>query len=115
MKSVLVFCSLFLFVLSACGESTHIHHTQAPVVIDPVEPSGTVSNQLLLEFAASVDLQQAMREASACAQSVRRIRSKPVLLLLVLPKSSDHALQAKSCIQLPGVIRAEWNQKRLLR
>jgi len=115
MKLIIMLLSSFLFALSACGETTHVQYAQNSIVIDSVESNNMIENQLLLEFDSNTSPDQAMQRASACAASVRMIRKKPVLLLVVLAKASDYNIQAQSCLRLQGLLRAEWNQKKRLR
>ena len=105
----------FLFVLSACGEAPFGKHQQQSIVIDPVEPNNMIANQLLLEFDTKTTPEHAIKKASACASTVRLIAKKPLVLLVVLPESDDYNIQAQACLQLHGLVRAEWNQKKLLR
>jgi len=114
MKIILACMACFLFVLSACGETPYVKQQQG-IVIDPAAPNSMIANQLLLEFDTKTTPEHAIKKASACASTVRLIAKKPLVLLVVLPESDDYNVQAQVCLQLHGLVRAEWNQKKSLR
>ena len=103
-----------LFMFSACAQPGQ-HANDSPESIVPVDSASVVQGQLMLEFDQHISLQQARHAVAACASASSVIRQHPVMLLVSLRTTQNSKQAAHQCSHLPGVVRAEWNQKRHLR
>jgi len=101
-------------MLSACAQPEQ-HANGSPASIVPVDSASVVQGQLMLEFDPHVSLQQARHAVAACASASSVIRQQPVMLLVILRTTQNNKQAAQQCSHAPGVVRAEWNQKRHLR
>jgi len=103
-----------LCMLNACAQPEQYAY-DTPASIAPVDSANRIQGQLILEFDPHVSLQQARYAVAACASSSSVMRQQPVMLLVILRTSQGAEAAAQTCLHAPGVVRAEWNQKRRLR
>jgi len=101
-------------MLNACAQPEQYAY-DAPASIAPVDSANKMQGQLILEFDPHVSLQQARHAVAACASSSSLMRQQPVMLLVILRATQRSEQTAQQCLHAPGVVRAEWNQKRHLR
>jgi len=115
MKIICLLLVPVLFAISACGEVLQVDRVHKPIAIDAAEPGNIIPNQLLLEFDHNTTAAQAIRKIASCAKSSRVITEQPLLLLVYLRSGDNEKIAVNKCLQIQGLVRAEWNQKRSLR